>query len=237
MPPVRQLYVVLVAAGVGSTAGLTACAQAGQSEHSDPDASVTRNDGNGGGGDSGVTGADSSTGCTVMTTNLLMNGNFDGGATGWTVSPILSGDPIINTKAADGGIVDAQSPTYRAWMGGVEEAPASNKDSMYQDVAIPQGTTALEFAGYYEIRSDEPGPTEYDKGDVEIVTATGTQQLDLIKHLGNLDKTTGWTAFNKTITTNLSGQTVRLRFSTGGDGLYATSFFFDSVALNATACQ
>ncbi len=228
MPAVRELYVVLVAAGVGATA----CAQAGQSE---PDASVVRNDGNG--QDSNVISTDSSTGCTVMTTNVLMNGNFDGGATGWTVSPILSGDPIINTKAADGGIVDAQTPTYRAWMGGVEEAPSANKDSMYQDVAIPQGTTALELTGYYDIRSAETESTEYDKGDVELVTTNGTQQLDLIKHLANTNKTTGWTPFNKTITTSLAGQTVRLRFTTAGDGLYATSFFFDSLALNATYCQ
>lgn len=225
MPPVRELYVVLVAAG----AGMTACAQAGQAEHSEPDASVTRND-------SSVIGVDA--GCTVTTANLLMNGNFDGGATGWTVSPILSGDPIINTKAADGGVVDAQSPTYRAWMGGVEEVPASNKDSMYQDVAIPQGTTALEFTGYYDIRTDEPaGTMAYDTALVEIVNSTGTQQLDEIKQLDNAGETTAWTAFNKTITMNLSGQTVRLRFSTEGDGLYATSFFFDSVTLDATYCQ
>jgi hypothetical protein len=232
MPPVRELYVVLGAAC------LAACAQAGESGRgADPDASVVRNDSNGGGGsDSSVIGTDSSTGCTTMTTNVLANGNFDGGATGWTVTPILSGDPIINTKNADGGAVDAQSPTYRAWMGGVEAAPASNKDAMYQDVLIPQGTTALEFAGYYDVRTGEPGGA-YDKGDVEIVTTNGTQQLDLIKHLDNTNKTTSWTAFNKTITTNFAGQTVRLRFTTAGDGLYATSFFFDSVALNATYCQ
>jgi hypothetical protein len=121
-------------------------------------------------------------------------------------------------------------------MGGVEAAPASNKDSMYQDVLIPQGTTALEFTGYYDVRTAEPGAA-YDKAVVEIVTTNGTQQLDEIKKLDNTSKTTAWTAFNKTITTNLAGQTVRLRFSTGGDGLYATSFFFDSVALNATTCQ
>jgi hypothetical protein len=223
----RSLYVVLVA--------IAGCAQAGPSEHgADPDASVTRNDSALGGGDSN-SGTDA--GCTVMTTNLLANGNFDAGGTGWTVAPIISGDPIINTQAGDGGAIAPQTPTYRAWMGGVEQAPSTNKDVMYQDVAIPAGTTALAFTGYYDVRTAETGTTAYDKADVELVATTGTTQLELIKHLDNNGKTTAWTMFTKTIAATVAGTTVRLKFSSAGDGLYATSFYYDSVALNATYCQ
>jgi hypothetical protein len=230
MPAMRSLYVALVA--------IAGCAQAGSSEHgSNPDASVTRSDGSIGGNDSSVGGQDSTTACTTMTTNLLANGNFDAGGTGWTVTPILTGDPIINTQATDGGPVGAQSPTYRAWMGGVEDAPSVNKDAMYQDVAIPPSTTALEFTGYYEVRSAETDATAYDKADVELVATTGTTQIELIKHLDDNGKTTSWTTFQKTIAATVAGTTVRLKFSTAGDGLYATSFYFDSVALNATYCQ
>jgi hypothetical protein len=224
----RSLYVVLVA--------VAGCAMAGPSERgSDPDASVTRNDGSIGGSDSTVGGTDS--GCTIVTMNLLSNGNFDAGGTGWTVTPILAGDPIINTQATDGGPVGAQSATYRAWMGGVEQAPSTNKDAIYQDVMIPATTTALELTGYYEVRSADSNTTAYDKADVELVATTGTTQLELIKHLDNTGKTTSWTAFGKTIAATVAGTTVRLKFSSGGDGLYATSFFFDSIALNATYCQ
>jgi hypothetical protein len=232
MPPVRELYVTVLGA-------LTACAQAGEPGQSgDPDASVQRLDSSGGGGDSNLSGTDSSTGCTTMTVNLLANGNLDAAGTNWTVTPIISGDPIINTKAADNGPVEAQTPAYRAWMGGVEQAPATNKDTVHQDVMIPASTTALEFAGYYDVRSDETTTTnEYDKADVQLVSSNGTMEIALIKHLSNKDKTTGWTPFSKSITTNLTGQTIRFRISTSGDGLYATSFFFDSLALNATVCE
>jgi hypothetical protein len=224
----RSLYVVLVA--------IAGCAQAGTSEHgSDPDASVTRNDGSIGGGDSSISGSDA--GCTIVTMNLLANGNFDAGGTGWTVTPIISGDPIINTQAGDGGTIAPQTPTYRAWMGGVEQAPTTNKDVMYQDVAIPPSTTALEFTGYYEVRSAENDGMAYDKADVELVATTGTTQLELIKHLDDNGKTTSWTMFSKTIAATVAGMTVRLKFSSAGDGLYATSFFYDSLALNATYCQ
>lgn len=223
----RSLYVVLVA--------IAGCAQAGPSERSELDASVTRNDSAIGGGDSSIGGTDAA--CTVMTTNLLANGNFDAGGTGWTVTPILSGDPMINTQAADSGPVGAQSPTYRAWMGGVEQAPSTNKDAIYQDVAIPASTTALVFNGYYEVRSADSDTTAYDKADVELVATTGTTQLELIKHLDNKGKTTSWQTFTKTIAATVAGTTVRLKFSSAGDGLYATSFFYDSVALNATYCQ
>jgi hypothetical protein len=227
----RSLYVVLVAAA--------GCAQAGSQERgSDVDASVTRNDSSIiGNVDARVSSVDGATGCTVVTKNILMNGNFDAGGAGWTVSPIVSGDPIINTQAGDGGAVAPQSPTYRAWMGGIEEAPAANKDSIYQDVAIPATTTMLVFNGYYEIRSAEPDATAYDKADVDLVNMAGTTLIESIKHLDDNGKTTAWTAFSKTIAANVAGTTVRLRFATAGDGLYATSFLFDTVSLDATYCQ
>lgn len=220
----RSLYVVLVAAA--------GCAQAGSVERAQPDASVSRD---GSLFDSSVGGGDAP--CTVQTTNILTNGNFDAGSTGWTVTPVISGDPIINTQAGDGGALAPQTPTYRAWMGGVEQAPSTNKDTMYQDVAIPASTTALEITGYYEVRTAETDATAYDKADVELVTTTGTTQLELITHLDDNGPTTSWTMFQKTIAANVAGTTVRLKFSSAGDGLYPTSFYYDSIALDATYCQ
>jgi len=231
MPPMRSLYVVLVAAA--------GCAQAGSQERgSDVDASVMRSDSSiVSNFDARVTSVDGSTGCTVMTKNILMNGNFDAGGTGWTVTPIAAGDAIINTQAGDGGAVAPQSPTYRAWMGGLEQAPSTNKDSIYQDVAIPATTTMLVFNGYYEIRSAETDGTAYDKADVDLVDMAGTTLIESIKHLDDNGKTTSWTAFSKTIAANVAGTTVRLRFATAGDGLYPTSFLFDTISLDATYCQ
>jgi len=144
-------------------------------------------------------------------------------------------EAIRNTESSATGVA-AQSPTYRAWMGGFEEAPSANKDALYQDVMVPATTTALAFAGYYEVRSAEPGTTAYDKAVVEVLS-TADAPLEVIKNLDNTGKTTAWTQMTKTIAANLAGQTVRVKLSSAGDGLYATSFYFDTLELNATYCQ
>ena len=216
----RSLYVVLVAAA--------GCAQAGTLERGQPDASIATHD-------SSVSVADAA--CTVQTKNVLANGDFDAGGTGWTVSPILTGDPIINTQATDAGPVGAQSPTYRAWMGGVTAgAGATVSDSMYQDVLIPASTTMLVFNGFFEIRSDEPDGTIFDRATVELTSPGGTA-IETIKMLDDNQKTTQWTMFTKTIAADVAGQTVRLKFSTTSDDSFATGFFFDTVSLDATGCQ
>src|SRR5690349_3867470 len=47
--------------------------------------------------DSSVTTPDASTQCTVMTRDLLANGNFDGTpvGTGWTAQPYSAGDQLV----------------------------------------------------------------------------------------------------------------------------------------------
>lgn len=216
----RSLYVVLVVAA--------GCAQAGTLERGQPDASVRTSD-------SSVIATDAA--CTVQTKNLLANGNFDAGGAGWTVSPITSGDPLINTQAADAGPVGAQSPTYRAWMGGVVAGSgATVSDSMFQDVLIPASTTMLVFNGFFEIRSAEPDATIYDRATVDLTSPAGTA-IEMIKMLDDNQKTTQWTPFTKTIAANVAGQTVRLKFSTTSDDSFATGFFFDTVSLDATGCQ
>jgi hypothetical protein len=198
----------------------------------DPDAS--------GGSDSGghvpddapsSSGTDSGTGCTVVTTDLLVNGSFDGTG-GWTEQPIDSAYPIIT---ADPGPVTAQSGTNRAWMGGFEEAAT---DNLYQDVAIPASTTMLVLTGFYELRTDEYISGTYDTGAVEITTTGGTP-LELVKALDDDHATTTWTPLDHTFTNlaMMKGITVRLHLTTTSDSSDVTSFFFDTLHLNATYCQ
>lgn len=170
-----------------------------------------------------------------MTKNLLRNGNFETTPAGsdWQATPIDSTAPIVTN---DAGGVAAQSPAYRAWMGGIETTAANNKDVLYQDVAIPMSATKLEFKGYYEVRTGEIGTAIYDRATVELTTQTNTQ-LELIKALDDNGATTAWTAFAKTFTSAYAGMTVRLRFSSASDIIDATSFFYDTLELNVTFCQ
>jgi hypothetical protein len=170
-------------------------------------------------------------GCTTTTRNLLTNPAFDMTPVGmaWTQAPIDPAYPIIT---ADGTLV--QSAPNKAWLGGLARTPAD--DSLYQDVMVPPGTTSLVLTGFYEIRTGELINLPYDTVDVLLTTTSGTT-LQSALALDNSDKTTAWAPLNVTFAQTYAGQTVRLRFQSSSDDTYATSFFFDSLALTATYCQ
>lgn len=168
--------------------------------------------------------------CTVTTTNLLANPSFDMTpiGMGWVQAPI---DPMYPIITADGTLV--QSAPNKAWMAGLARANAN--DTLYQDVTVPAGTTALALTGFYEVRTQEPFGV-YDRAKIELVQTGGTLiQQAFAKD--NSNPTTAWTAIQFTFAAPYAGQTVRLRLSTASDSTDATSFFFDSLALTATSCQ
>lgn len=166
-----------------------------------------------------------------MTTELLVNGNFDTTplGTGWTATPINATYPIVT---ADGTLKET-APNI-AWMGGLEATP--NTDELHQDVMVPAGTTMLALTGYYQIRSGDIPFLPIDYIDVQLTTTTGTM-LESVLALDNTDATTQWTPISKTFAMPYAGQMVRLHVTTDSDDTDATSFFLDSLALTATKCQ
>jgi hypothetical protein len=212
---------------------LSACAEAGVALEK-PDAPPST-----GGGDASVdsptsTGTDAAVDspaqCTTMTVNLLQNPNFETTplATGWTETR-YNNEPIVRTDGIAG-----QSPTTKAWLGGVTGSAAA--DALHQDIMVPASTTALVLTGFYEVRTGETGATVYDRGSLDLVSTAGAM-IEPIQAFTNATPTTAWTAINKTITANVKGTTVRLRMSSTNDILDATSFYFDTMVLNATVCQ
>ena len=213
---------------------LVACAEAGQGQPQGQidapliglvDASI---DAPPTGGEAGIDGPGP---CTPMQVNLLTNGNFETMplATGWTETRIQN-EPIVRS---DGTIV-AQSGSVRAWLGGLTGSAAT--DALTQDIMIPASATNIAFTGFYDVRTGETGTTVYDTAKVEVLTTGGTV-LDSIKTFSNAAPTTAWTAFNKNLAASLAGMTVRLRLTSTNDILNATSFYFDTFAVNATVCQ
>lgn len=173
---------------------------------------------------------DAPAGCTTMTINLLANPAFDVTpvGTGWVQAPI---DPLYPIITPDGTLV--QSAPNKAWMAGLARANAS--DTLHQDVAVPAGATALRLEGFYETRTQELfGP--YDRAKVELVTTGGTL-IEQAFATDNTFPTTAWTALAFNFSSPQAGTTVRLRLSTTSDTTDSTSFFFDSLKLNATVCQ
>jgi hypothetical protein len=174
--------------------------------------------------------------CVPITTELLANPAFDLApvGTGWTEQNI---DPAYPVITGDDGIVEQSAP-YKAWMGGItgtDENTSSVTDQVYQDVAVPANTTQLVLTGYYEVRTSETGTTVYVTGSVDLLQTNGTP-IEAIMALNNAAPTTAWTTLSHTFTHNVSGTTVRLRFTTTNDVTNATSFFFDTLSLKATHC-
>lgn len=174
--------------------------------------------------------------CVPHTTELLANPAFDltPTGTGWTEQDIDTAYPIVT---ADPGLNPQSSPN-RAWMGGIagtDEGKISVTDQLYQDIAVPAGTTQLVLTGYYAVATSETGTTVYDTGSVDLIQTNGTP-IEAILPLTNTSTATNWTTLSHTFTSNVSGTTVRLRFTTTNDITNATSFYFDTLSLQATHC-
>ena len=164
-----------------------------------------------------------------MTSDLLMNGAFDSTPIGamWTATPANPMYPIITS---DG--VTPQSTPDKAWMGSVVSAT----DDMYEAVTVPASTTMLVVTGYYQIKTAETGTTANDTAKVELTDSNG-MSLESALGLDNTQAGTTWVSFSHTFTTNVANQMVRLHFTTTNNSTKATSFYFDTVALQATSCQ
>ncbi len=174
-------------------------------------------------------------GCTTTVLQILTNPAFDATpiGTGWVQTPYDIQYPLIT---ADDGIPEHTAPN-KAWMGGIV-APifSTASDTMYQQVTVPAGTTVLRLRGQYEVRTGETGGTVYDTGAVDLVN-TSNGLLQTVMSLSNAAPTAAWTPFNVQFGSPYAGQTVRLRFRTTNDDSFATSFYFDSLFLEATVCQ
>lgn len=174
--------------------------------------------------------------CTTHVVQLLGNPALDlAAATPWVEQNIDNAYPIITNT----GVLTPHSAPNKAWMGGItgdDEGTSTVTDTLYQDVAIPAGTSSLVLTFQYDVRTGETEATAYDRANVDLIKTDGTP-LESVLALSNLTPKTAWTPLSKTFTGNYSGQTVRLRFTSTNDIITATSFYFDTVALTATYCQ
>ncbi len=171
---------------------------------------------------------------TTKVQELLVNGAFDLTPLelGWT-NP---GIPIVYEARAPGGgetdhpDVAAQSQPNLAWFGGTDSAD----DRLSQAIAIPAGATQLTFSLTYVVITGKTGVTEVDTFDATLLA--GTQVVSLA-HLSNLDATDTWTPVSMRLPAALAGQmvTLQLRAVTNANANRTTSFYIDTLSLQATA--
>lgn len=221
-------------------ATMTGCASAVPAQDGVDGGGVIGTDGapqvdGGPGVDAPVTTPDAPGGCTVVTRNLLTNGNFDTAplGSGWTATPIATGDTLV-ASTADTSVV--QSVPNTAWLGGLTASSGTVTDVLYQEVTIPASTTTLTFTGFQQVRSNEIFPLGFDFAFLDLVS-TSNAPLEAIVALEDGDDGSTWVPISYAVPAPYAGQTVRVRMTSTNDGSYATSFFFDTLALNATFCE
>ncbi len=168
--------------------------------------------------------------CTPVVMQRLVNPAFDASplGTGWVETLI---DPAYPLITPDDGVPEHTAPN-KAWMGGL----LSGDDELRQDVAIPAGTTRLLLRGVYDLRTDEFFPGVYDNATVALTTP-GNVLLETVLAIDDDGATSAWTPFQRIFAQTYAGQTVRVRIRSHNDDSDATSFFFDTLVLEATVCQ
>ncbi len=174
--------------------------------------------------------------CVPVATQLLANPVFDLAPVGtlWTQVPI---DPMYPPITSDG--FAAQSTPYKACMGGItgeDEDEDTVTDFVYQDVAVPAGTTKLELTFYYASGTQETDLSyPYDTSDLALLKTDGTLIEDVLSQSSEVTVGT-WTHVDHVFTALSAGQTVRLQITSTNDITNASNFFFDTLALTATHC-
>ena len=155
---------------------------------------------------------------TSVPQELMVNGGFESGTTGWTGT---TGD--IGTFTGE----PALHGTRNAWMGGNGSAIT---ETLGQTVTIPSAVTTVSLTFNLHIDTAETTTvTAYDKLTVQVKNTSGTV-LKTLATYSNLNKATGY----QLRTFDLSaykGQTVQIFFTETEDSSLQTSFVLDDVSL------
>ena len=153
-------------------------------------------------------------------TELIINGGFESGGTGW----VMSGGAGVYTSFGY-----ARSGTGYQWLGGIE----NEVDACYQTITIPGTATSATLSFYYNIFSYDDFSGAYDTFKATIRNTANTI-LATVGNWSNLNQEAPGNPYYHLRTFNLlpyAGQTIRIYFSSINDSIDATSFLIDDVSV------
>ncbi len=155
------------------------------------------------------------------TQELIVNGGFENGTTGWNMS-----GPIVGGNAAY-----PHSGSHYAVLGEVD----SCVDVMYQEITVPADATSVTLSYWLNIYSDETG-SEGDYFAATLMDENGDLLVPLdIKSNLDRDSGTGSSYYNEA-TFNLlgyAGETIWVRFAVVMNASGFSSFKLDDVSVQA----
>jgi hypothetical protein len=150
-------------------------------------------------------------------TELLANGGFESGATGWSGTTA-----DIGTFTGESAHVGSKL----AWLCGTG---ATATETLYQQVTIPATATKATISFWMHIDTAETDPTAYDTLLVRMLNSSGAV-LQTLGTWSNLDAASGYVKKSFDVTA-LKGQAVRIHFKGTEDSSLQTSFVIDDVSL------
>lgn len=173
--------------------------------------------------------------CTTGWVQLLGNADFESGNTTWTEAAGAA-TPIIRQYGVSGGMpFPAQGGTWAALLLGYNNADTT----LSQTVTVPASAVSLRFTGYKcWVTGETSTTTPYDNMTITLENAGGTT-LETLASVSNLDAgaVCSWTSYNLPAASAHAGETLTLVIHGVADSSSVTSFAFDTVSLEALACQ
>jgi hypothetical protein len=173
-------------------------------------------------------------GCEGGVFQLLTNPGFDeaqqpNGAIGWTEVTV----PI--TYPEDQIQLAAQSPKRAAWFGDV----LRREQRLFQEVAVPPETVALVLTLYRCFVTEESPAEPFDQVAVSLIDSSGGVLEELARYT-NQDAVESpapcvWSKTEFLAEDSHAGEEIAVEIHGQSDGATLTSFFFDTLELNATA--
>jgi hypothetical protein len=194
--------------------------------------------GGGAGGSSAGTGGRGGTGGSACTIELLTNGNFEAGNTGWTIHSPNGRALIYRFSDVDPQIAPPAQSVHLAWLGYNEaNADPANPDpvTLSQTIQIPANAKSFTVSGSVYIQTDDSPTTPYDFAYVETLIGAS---VDPEGNWSNIDQGTAWLPILATRTaTSAAGMSAIFQMRVIMDDGANTSFFFENLSFLVNVCQ
>jgi hypothetical protein len=155
---------------------------------------------------------------TSSPAQLIANGGFESGTTGWTQT---SG--VITSDSSE----PAHAGSWKAWLDGYG---SSHTDYVRQQFSIPVTVAHATLKFFLHVDTAESGSTAYDTLQVQLITSTG-KYINLAG-FSNTNAASGYQQHTISLDA-YKGQTVQVNFYGKEDGSLATSFVIDDVSVEA----
>lgn len=147
---------------------------------------------------------------------LLTNGGFESGSTGWT----LGGGAAVTTTRPHAG-------SYSVTLGGAN----STTETLTRSVSIPAGSTSVPLSFWTYITTTETTHS-YDFLTITVKNSSGSI-LKTVTSKSDAGPTGAWSSFTSDLSA-YAGQTVTLSFSAVNGTKNPTTFYLDDVSLSAS---